>query len=211
MEIELQTASSILFPHTMVNRSGPAAVEGFRGNRYDREMRIYVDADSCPAQCRAVVIRAARKRGITAVFAANRLIPGIEGENLVMELCPEGKNAADNRIVRLVESGDIVITRDIPLAARLVDKNVDVLDDRGHIYNRENVRTELSLRNFVVALAESGDLQAIRTATYNKRDVRTFAASFDRLVTHLLRGHTKNSRPLPVGRSGEYPLNEYGL
>jgi uncharacterized protein YaiI (UPF0178 family) len=149
-------------------------------------VKILVDADSCPGPARELVLRSALRRGIPAVFAANRPIPGIAGPGLVMELCPPGRDSADNRIVELARPGDLVLTRDIPLAFRLVEASVLVMDDRGRVYTRENIGERLSLRNFMVALAENG-LEAERTAHYGRRTLKAFADSLDRILVRLIR------------------------
>jgi uncharacterized protein len=145
-------------------------------------MKILVDADSCPKQARDLVLRRAVKLNIRAIFAANRQIPDAAGAQ--MEICPNGENAADDRIAELSESGDIVVTRDVPLAKRLVEKGVNVLDDRGRIFTKNNINELLSLRNFTVGLAENG-MEFERTATYGKKELKTFADSFDRIITKL--------------------------
>lgn len=147
-------------------------------------MKIFVDADSCPRLARELVMRAAKRLRIEAVFAANRPIPSVEGEFLVMELCPEGQGMADDRIVEQAQEGDIAITRDVPLAARLAANSVVVLDDRGRIFDRNNIRQLLSLRDFQVKLAENG-LETLRFSSYGKRELKTFADSFDRLTRKL--------------------------
>ena len=147
-------------------------------------MKIFVDADSCPRAARELVLRAAKRLKVQAVFAANRVIPGITGEFAVMELCPEGEGEADNRIVALASAGDLVITRDIPLAARLVEASIVVIDDRGRVYTRENIGQQLSLRDFMVDAAESG-LGIERTASYGKKELKAFADGFDREIRKL--------------------------
>jgi uncharacterized protein YaiI (UPF0178 family) len=149
-------------------------------------MKILVDADSCPKPARELILRTALKRELTVIFAANRPIPGIAGPGAVMELCPPGENAADNRIVELAEPGDLVITRDIPLAGRLVEQGIPVVDDRGGRYTGENIRERLSVRNFWVDLAESG-LGMERKATYGKKELKTFADALDRELSRLCR------------------------
>ncbi|MDR3173831.1 MAG: DUF188 domain-containing protein [Treponema sp.] len=146
-------------------------------------MNILVDADSCPRPARELVLRTAKRRGITAIFAANRPIPGLAGA--VMEQCPPGEGAADDRIVDLALRGDLVITRDIPLAKRLVEKDVYVLDDRGRLYTRENIGERLSLRNFIVDLAGRG-LSPERSAAYGKKELKAMADSLDRLLAKLI-------------------------
>jgi uncharacterized protein YaiI (UPF0178 family) len=147
-------------------------------------MKIFVDADSCPKPVRDLVQRTAKRTGAGVIFAANRPIPGAEtGE---MRVCPPGSDSADDLIVERAGPGDIVITRDIPLAARLVRTGTAVLDDRGRIYTAENIGERLSLRNFTVGLAENG-MDFDREASYGKKELKAFADSFDRLVTRLFR------------------------
>lgn len=149
-------------------------------------MKILVDADSCPREARELTLRTAARLGIPAMFAANRPIPGIDGKNAVMEICPPGADAADDRLVELAEPGDLAICRDIPLAKRLLEKGAAVIDDRGRIFTRENIGELLSMRNFMVGLAENG-LGMERSANYGKREFKSFADSLDRLLTKLRR------------------------
>ena len=145
-------------------------------------MKILVDADSCPKPARDLVLRRAVKLGVRVIFAANRQIPDASGAQ--MEICPAGENAADDRIVELSENGDVAVTRDVPLAKRLVEKNINVLDDRGRIFTKNNINEFLSLRNFTVGLAENG-MEIERTANYGKKELKTFADSLDRILTKL--------------------------
>jgi uncharacterized protein YaiI (UPF0178 family) len=131
-------------------------------------MKILVDADSCPKGARELVLRTSMRRGIPAVLAANRPLPGIEGENIVMEVCPPGENSADNRIVELAEPGDLAVSRDLALVKRLLEKGVAVIDDRGRVFSRDSINELLSLRDFTVGLAENG-LDYERTETYGKK------------------------------------------
>jgi uncharacterized protein YaiI (UPF0178 family) len=148
-------------------------------------MKILVDADSCPRPARELILRVSARRGIQAIFAANRPIPGVSGD-AVMELCAPSAGSADDRIVELAGPGDLVITRDIPLALRLVEASVLVMDDRGQLYTTENIRYRLSIRNFMVGLAENG-LRGERTAVYGTRELKTLADSLDRVLTRLQR------------------------
>jgi uncharacterized protein YaiI (UPF0178 family) len=147
-------------------------------------MKILVDADSCPKDARELTLRTAERRGIQAVFAANRPIPGIDGKHVTMEICPPGENSADDRIVTLAQAGDLAVTRDLALAKRLLEKDVVVVDDRGRVFTRDNINELLSLRDFVVGLAENG-LGVERTASYGKKERKAFADSLDRQLTKL--------------------------
>jgi uncharacterized protein YaiI (UPF0178 family) len=147
-------------------------------------MKILVDADSCPAQTRRVILRAAEKRRIQAIFAANRPIPGVGSDFSFMALCSENLDAADNYIVCLARRGDLAITRDVPLAARLVSRDIAVLDDRGRIFTRDNIGNFMSMRDFNVGLMMNG-VSIARIANYSQKDLKMFANSFDKLLTKL--------------------------
>ncbi|MCL2244225.1 MAG: DUF188 domain-containing protein [Treponema sp.] len=161
-------------------------------------MKILVDADSCPKAARELVIRRAAKLSLCVVFAANRPIPGVKrenssldyalsaAENVIMEICPVLDNSADDRIVELAESGDIAVTRDIPLAKRLIEKNVITLDDRGRVFTQNNINEFLSLRNFMTGLADNG-LEIQRTANYGRKELKTFADSLDKILARFLK------------------------
>jgi len=152
-------------------------------------MKIYVDADSCPRPARDLVLKRAVKLKIQIIFAANHPIPcecEIDGviTKAQMEICPNTENSADDRIVELAERNDLVITRDVPLAKRLVEKEAYVMDDRGRVFTSNNINELLSLRNFSVGLADSG-LGMERIANYSKKELKTFADSLDRFLTKM--------------------------
>ena len=148
-------------------------------------MKILVDADSCPRDARELVVRNSERRGLQAVFAANRPIQELSGENIIFELCPAGENAADDRIVELAEQGDLAVSRDLALAKRLLEKGVTVIDDRGRLFSLDSINELLSLRDFAVGLAENG-LGMERTASYGRKERKAFADSLDRQLTKLL-------------------------
>jgi uncharacterized protein YaiI (UPF0178 family) len=110
----------------------------------------------------------------------------MNGENVIMEICPPGENSADDRIVELAEAGDMAISRDLALAKRLLEKNVTVIDDRGRVFTRDTINELLSMRDFVVGLAENG-LGVERTASYGKKERKLFADSLDRQLVKLLK------------------------
>ena len=146
-------------------------------------MKILIDADSCPREAREMILRFSVRLKIKTIFAANRLIPGLP-DIAVMELCPQGEGEADNRIVELSEKGDLAITRDLPLAERLVEKEISVMDDRGRIFTKENIKQLRSLRDFTVDLANSG-MEYERMPSYGKKQLGSLANSLDRELQKL--------------------------
>jgi len=147
-------------------------------------VKILVDADSCPGVVRELILRATLRTRTRAVFAANRIIPDIGGDYAEMLVCPAGEGSADDQLAALAQTGDLAVTRDVPLAARFLKAGAAVLDDRGRIYTAENIRERLSLRDFTVGLAENG-YEFERSAGYGKRELKAFADSFDKLLSKL--------------------------
>ena len=151
-------------------------------------MRIFVDSDSCPVAAREMVLRFSARLGIKAVFAANRPIPGIPvglSQDLAhMEVCSGDEGAADRFITDQARPGDLVLTRDLPLAEQLVEAGIRVLDDRGRVFTNENIRELRSFRDFVVTLAENGQVTE-RTACYGRKELASFANSLDRELARL--------------------------
>ena len=146
-------------------------------------MQILVDADSCPREARNMILRFSARLKIKTVFAANRLIPGLPKEAL-MEICPPGEGEADKRILELAQAGDLAITRDLPLAESLVDAGISVMDDRGRVFTKENIRQLRSLRDFAVGLAENG-LGIERISSYSRNELKTLANSLDKELSKL--------------------------
>ncbi len=150
-------------------------------------MKLWVDADSCPKPVRDIVCRAGKRLSIPVIFAANHPVSFSKEFKVKMVVLPSEADAADNYIVENAQPGDLVVTRDIPLAKRLVDKNLDVINDRGNLYTKENIQERLSIRNFMLDLYKSG-LSPESTSKFSAKDIKLFADTFDRTLTKLIKG-----------------------
>lgn len=150
-------------------------------------MKIWIDADAAPRDVKDVVFRASKRLSVETVLVANQRI-GIpaNAETVSMVTVREGADVADRYIVLNSESGDLVVTADIPLAALLVDKQVDVIDPRGEAYDASNIASRLSMRNFMDDLRGAGTVTG-GSRPYGDRDKKAFANTFDRLLTKLLK------------------------
>lgn len=151
-------------------------------------MNIWIDADSCPRRIREIICKAARRTGVPARFVANREIPlsGDRGRFIHMVAVDKNENDADGYIIDHAVPGDLIVTRDIPLAAELVERGLRVLNDRGVVYSSENIRERLSVRNFMQGLREAGLPQA-EAGQFGERDVRQFANTFDHELSRAIR------------------------
>lgn len=149
-------------------------------------MRIWVDADACPGAVKEIIIRAAERLRVPAVFVANKPIALPRSEVLSSVQVGKGLDVADTHLAAQAASGDLAVTQDIPLAAALVKKGVSVLDVRGELLTEENIDERLSLRNFLQELRDGGVVTG-GPAAWHPSDKQRFAASFDRELTRLLR------------------------
>lgn len=147
---------------------------------------LWVDADSCPAPARDIIIRFSKRLSLECWFVANRTISIPKAENFHMIVTNSEKDAADNFIVENIGQNDIAITRDIPFAARLVEKEIVIINDRGTLFNKDNITERLSLRNFNLSLYENG-IESEKTSIYGKKEVNAFSNCLDREIQKKLR------------------------
>src|SRR5690606_1355172 len=119
-------------------------------------MQIWVDADACPREIKDLLFRAANRTQTKVTLVANQPLPLRRSEFIDSALVPGGMNVADQRIVELVQHGDLVITADILLAADIVAQGVQALDPRGELYTVENVESRLASRNLLDELRGGG-------------------------------------------------------
>ncbi len=149
-------------------------------------MKIWIDADSCPKPVKEIVEKAAVREKVELIFTANRKIPLAENELFTMIVTDSSDQSADKYIVDNVDEGDLVITRDIPLADELVTKKIVVLNDRGVLYTSENIKERLSVRNFMYELREYGG-GVERHTRFGPKEKQAFANAFDRQLRIMLK------------------------
>lgn len=145
-------------------------------------MKILVDADAFPNALKEILLRAVLKRELTTVFIANKKISVPDEPYISMEVVAQGPDEADHRIAELCEAGDVVITADIPLADRIVSKGAVGLDPRGTIYDENNIKQILAMRNLMEELRNSGEITGGPSAI-GAKTVREFADGLNTLLT----------------------------
>ena len=152
------------------------------------DFSIWVDADSCPIPVKDIIFRFCKRLSLKLIFVANHEIPMPKSQLFQMIICDATPDAADNYIVENALHNDIVITRDIPMASRLIEKNITTINDRGLLFTSENIKEKLSLRNFNKELYDNGILSE-KTSTFSKKDVNNFANCFDREIQKKLKAN----------------------
>jgi uncharacterized protein YaiI (UPF0178 family) len=134
-----------------------------------------------------IVARAALRLQLTTLLVANKRLQVPANNRFVTSVRVEGgPDVADDYIVEKADPGDLAVTADIPLAARLVQKGVKVIDPRGTEYTPENVGERLSVRDFMDGLRASGVATGGPRA-WGTKEKQAFAAALDGALSRLLR------------------------
>ncbi|APZ41740.1 YaiI/YqxD family protein [Acidihalobacter ferrooxydans] len=150
-------------------------------------MRIWVDADACPAPIKEILFRAAARTGVAVTLVANHPMRVPPAADVTLLQVAQGFDVADHEIVARLEPGDLVVTADIPLAAEVLDKGGLALNPRGERYAPDTIRARLGMRDFMETLRASG-IHTGGPATMSASDRQAFANQLDRILTAHARG-----------------------
>ena len=144
-------------------------------------MKIWVDADACPVVIKDILYRAAQRTKVQLTLVANQSIQIPASHHINFIQVKQGFDVADNEIVKRLESGDLVITSDIPLAADVIEKGGIALSPRGELYTTENIRARLNMRDFMETLRSSG-INTGGPPALNQSDRKAFANHLDQFL-----------------------------
>ena len=151
---------------------------------------IYVDADGCPVKNE--VYRVAKRFGLKVYLVSNSRM-GIPQEELFeLVMVNERFNAADDWIVEQVRPDDIVVSADIPLAARCLEKGARVVDPKGRIFTKESIGGALANRELMAYLRDMGNMTG-GPAPFEKRDRSRFLQRLDDVIQAAVRGRNGKS------------------
>ncbi|WP_411834704.1 YaiI/YqxD family protein [Pseudoxanthomonas mexicana] len=143
--------------------------------------RIWVDADACPMAIKEILFRAAERAQIPLTLVANQWLRTPPSRHIRALQVQGGYDVADDAIVERAQPGDLVVTQDIPLAARVLERGVDAVNPRGERYTAGNIAERLSMRNFMDELRGAG-VQTGGPAAFHARDRQAFANQLDRWI-----------------------------
>lgn len=144
--------------------------------------QIWVDADACPRVIKDILFRAADRTQISVTLIANQPLDIPRSRYIRTFQVAAGFDVADNHIVQQLAPGDLVITADIPLATEVIAKQGLALSPRGDLYNANNIRQRLNMRDFMDTLRSTG-IDTGGPPPFNQTDRQNFANQLDRLLT----------------------------
>jgi uncharacterized protein YaiI (UPF0178 family) len=146
---------------------------------------VYVDADACPVKDE--VYRVAARYGLPVVVASNRPLRLPPEPGIRLEVVPGSFDAVDDWIAGVVVPGDVVVTGDIPLAARCLAGGARVLGPRGREFTEDAIGDALATRALLAHLRETGTVTG-GPAAFGKRERSEFLQALDRLLQAAARG-----------------------
>jgi hypothetical protein len=148
--------------------------------------QIWVDADACPAAIKQILYRTARRLQVELTLVANQSMQVPSSELIRLITVPEGADVADDKIVEMLEPGDVVITGDIPLAARAVEKSAIAIGVRGELFDDNSVHERLASRDLMEQFRSAG-IDTRGPSPLTQKDIQTFANVLDRTLTRRLK------------------------
>ena len=150
-------------------------------------MKIFIDGDAFPNLLKPIILRAIEKQKLDTIVIANKKINIGSSKYIEYIIVELGADEADNKIVEMLSENDLVITADIPLADRTINKNGHAIDHRGAMYTEDNIKQYLAIRNLMQEIRDSGEITKGPPA-FNQKDAQQFANS----LNSFLQKYNKN-------------------
>lgn len=152
--------------------------------------QILIDGDACPVKAEALTV-AARHR-LPVVIVSNGGLRPSRDPTVRHVVVPKDPDAADDWIVANAVRGDIVVTADIRLAARLVPNGVSVLGVNGRPFTEDSIGMAVAMRDLKQHLRETGESKGYN-ASFAPADRSRFKSELDRLARRALNAARSNT------------------
>jgi uncharacterized protein len=145
-------------------------------------MKIYVDADACPVK--DIIISEARNAGIPVILVTSfsHFSNAEQPSGVETIYVDSGADAADYRIMKLAEKGDLIVTQDYGLASLGLAKGNIVLHHKGFIYTNENIDQLLQTR-YLSAMARKSGKRTKGPKPFTAEDREQFRRVFKQVIS----------------------------
>lgn len=154
------------------------------GAPVDTAITIFVDADACPVKDEVYKVAQRYKVKVYVVANAPMMVPKTPAIERI--LVAEGPDVADDWIAERARSGGIVITADVPLAARCIKTGAAVIAPYGKAFTPQSIGDALATRNLMDSLRSSGEITG-GPKPFTPRDRSTFLSALDLAISRLQR------------------------
>ena len=141
---------------------------------------IYLDADACPVKAEAE--RVATRLGVRLVIVSNGGLRPSANPLVEMVYVPDGPDEADKWIAERAGRGDVVVTADIPLAAKCVEAGARVLKHDGEALTPANIGNVLATRDLMADLRSADPFRQGGGRPFSKTDRSRFLDALDRVA-----------------------------
>ena len=145
-------------------------------------MQIFIDADACPVKDET--LKVAARYGVSVKIVSNGGMRPSRDPLIQTITVAAGADAADDWIVENAEQDDVVITADIPLAARVLDKEAHAIGPTGRPFTEETIGMALAMRELKQHLREATQTQT-RNRSFQAKDRSNFLQELDKIVSRL--------------------------
>jgi hypothetical protein len=146
---------------------------------------IWVDADACPVKAEAE--RVATRLGLGLALVSNGGLRPSANPLVQMIYVPEGPDEADKHIAAHAGQGDVVITNDIPLAAKCIEAGAAVLRPDGEALTPANIGNVLATRDLMADLRAADPFRQGGGRAFSKADRSRFLDALDRVARKAMR------------------------
>lgn len=145
---------------------------------------IYVDADACPVKDE--VVKVAARHDLVVTFVSNGGLRPSRDPSVRHVVVSKSADAADDWIVERLKPGDIVVTADVPLAARTVERDAQALAPTGRQFTPETIGMAVAMRDLKQHLRETGEIKGYNPG-FSARDRSAFLSSLETVIRRTLR------------------------
>jgi len=153
-------------------------------------LHIFIDADACPVK--QEVYRVAGRCRLDVTLVANSWMRIPDQRGIALEVVGAGPDEADDWIVEHVQPHDIVVTADIPLAGRCLEKGAGVIGTTGKPFTEDNIGQALATRELLSGLRDAGEITG-GPPPLKKRDRSRFLQQLDEMIQSIRRRHQEDS------------------
>ncbi|WP_424967082.1 YaiI/YqxD family protein [Dinoroseobacter sp. S375] len=143
-------------------------------------MSLYIDADACPVKAEAE--RVATRHGVQMYVVSNGGLRPSQNPLVEMVFVPDGPDAADMWIAERAGPGDVVVTGDIPLAAKCVEAGAEVLKHNGERLTQANIGNVLATRDLMADLRAADPFRQGGGRAFSKADRSRFLDALERAL-----------------------------
>ena len=146
--------------------------------------KIYVDADACPVK--PEIYRVAKRCSLDVMLVANSWMRIPSTQNIQLQVVGAGADVADDWIVEHIQSYDIVVTADIPLADHCIKKEARVISPTGKLFTKDNIGDSVATRNLLTELRSAG-METGGPPPITQRDRSFFLQQLDNVIQAVRR------------------------